>query len=260
MNSAVPIPVSGPAGLLPIAKQKTYTSRDGNVAEKIRLDVTGFTLNSIRELLVSIAVEEMQNQIRMDNPPAFAEVDGTRGKGIAHAQRRLTISFGTRLKVAALAALKAGLMAAISKSTEARSGRLSSPANWEYRYVRSGRVEPLPMGGASGIPMGPNDVIFLMPAGVVNNKGEAYATAVNMRVAGGGKLSFRRSANGRVARKNQSIGFLALAARSAKASAAFAGFNVIAGFTSKHAVRGEVVKIGGVRTGYIKISPKLGRK
>jgi hypothetical protein len=251
---------NGPVGLLPIATNKTYKAKDGNVAQKLALDVTGYTQNEIRKFLVAITAEEMSEQIAIDNPPAFADVDGVRGKGIAYAERSVVMSFGTRLKVQALNDLKAALKQAIDASTVARTGTLSDMSNWEYRYVRNGRVTPLPLTGASGIPMGPQDFIVLVPKSVRNKKGQAYATAANMRVAGSGKLSFKRSARSRPKRGDQSIGYLALTARSAKASAAFGGFNVTANFTTAYHVAGEVTRAGGVRTGYLKISPKTGRR
>jgi hypothetical protein len=248
-----------PANLLPVMKSRTLKASDKGMVEKMRLDVDGWGVNEIRKFMLAITVGEMQQQMALDNPPAFSNVDGVRGRGIAFAQRRLTVSFGTRLKREALNALTTGLSLAISKATTRRTGALANMGNWEWRYVRNGKRQPLPLAGASGIPMGPNDFLILMPKNV------PYATAVNMRVAGSGKLSFKRRAKGRVTKANQSIGFLALAARSAQASAAFDGFTVTAGFTAKHAVRGEVVgqhrsKSGTspVRTGFIKIRAKTG--
>ena len=251
---------NGPVGLLPIAKDQTYQAKDGRVAQKLAYDVTGYTMNEIRKFLVAITSEQMAEQISIDNPPAFADVDGVRGKGIAYAERKVVVSFGMRLKMQALIDLKAALKTAIERSTAVRTGTLSDMNNWDYRYVRNGHVQALPLTGASGIPMGPQDFIVLVPKSVRNKKGQAYATAANMRVAGSGKLSFKRSARSRPKRGDQSIGYLALTARSAKASAAFGGFNVTANFTTAYHVAGEVTRAGGVRTGYLKISPKTGRR
>lgn len=250
---------SGPVGLLPIAVDKIYRARDGNVSQKLAYDVSGYGLNEVRKFLVAITGNEIEAQINLDNPPAFADVDGVRGKGIAYAERRVTVSFGVRLKMQALIDLKAALKTAINRSTVARTGTLSDMANWEYSYVRNGHVQPLPLTGASGIPMGPQDFIVLMPKRVLNKKGQNYATAANMRVAGSGKLSFRRSAKGTPKKGDQSIGYLALTARSAKVSSAFGGFSVTANFTTRYHVAGEVTRVGGVRTGYLKIRPKTGR-
>lgn len=249
-----------PVGLLPIIKDKTYQARDGHVAQKLAYDVTGYTMNEIRKFLVAITGQEIDAQIAIDNPPAFADVDGVRGKGIAYAERKVVVSFGMRLKMQALIDLKAALKTAIERSTTVRTGTLSDMNNWQYRYVRNGHVQALPLTGASGIPMGPRDFIVLTPTTVRNKKGQSYATAANMRVAGSGKLSFRRSARGTPRKGDQSLGYLALTARSAKASNAFSGFNVTANFTTAYHVAGEVTRLGGVRTGYLKISPKTGRR
>ncbi len=259
-NAPALILPSQPANLLPIPSVKVYRTRDGNVAEKLRYDMSGFTMNQIRTVLVALTVDQIQQQISIDNPPAFADVDGVRGKGIVDAQRRVVVSFGMRLKMQALIDLKSALKTAIERSTITRTGMLSDMSNWEYRYVRGGKVTPLPITGASGIPMGPNDFIVLMPKGVRNKKGGAYATAANMRVAGSGKLSFRRTATGKPKAKDQSIGYLALTARAAKSTAAFGGFNVTANFTTAYHVLGEVTHRGGNRTGYLKISPKTGSR
>lgn len=253
-----------PAGLIPVPSVKTYNTRDGNVSEKLTYDLSGWTQNQIRILLVGLCVAELDQQIALQNPPAFAEVDGVRGRGIAQAQRKIVVSFGNRLSMAALNMLKAALKQAISQSTRRITGKLSDMSNWQFRYVHNGKVTPLPVTGASGIPMGRNDFIVLMPVGVTGAKGQAYATAVNMRVSGAGKLSFRRSAIGKPAAKNQGIGFLALAARAAGTSPLFGGFNVLARFTTKHVLPTETVHhqgqgVGPFRTGYLKISPKIGK-
>lgn len=252
MNYVIP---TQPSGLIPIERRRTYKAKEGPVADKLRLDVTDFGTNEIRKLMVEIAAGETQQQMNLGNPPAFTNVDGTRGRSVSDVKRKLTISFGVRLSSEALANLKRGLAAAIGAATTTRTGTLSNMANWIYR--KNGR--PLPLIGASGVSMGPRDFITLMPDGVLNAKREAYATAANMRVAGTGKLSFRRSAKGKATRRNQSIGFLALAARAAGASPSFAGFSVTVGFTAKHSVRGEVTKTGGNRSGYIVIRPKTGK-
>jgi hypothetical protein len=248
-----------PSGLIPIAKQKTYQASDGTVSQKMALDVMGFSENEVRKLMIEIAGDETAEQIRIGNPPAFTNVDGTRGRSVVSAKKRVTISYGVRLKVEALNMLKRALMTAIAGATTARSGNLSNPANWDFHYVRNGHRADLPLSGSSGIPMGPRDFIVLMPNNVRNDRSQAYATAANMRVAGTGKLSFRRTVKGRVARKNQRIGFLALASRAAQTSPLFAGFALSAGFTIRHALRGEVTKLGGVRSGFIRIRPKIGR-
>lgn len=248
-----------PAGLLPIPTSRVIRAKEGRIAEKLRYDVEGYGLNEVRKLLIEIAGEETAQQIRLDNPPAFTNVDGTRGRSIAFAKRRVTVSFGIRLKVAALTELKRVLKMAIEGATVKRTGRLADMSNWVYSYVRNGRREAMPLGGASGIPMGPRDFIVLMPRGVVNGKGQAYATAANMRVAGTGRLNFKRSARGRVSRKNQSIGFLAMAARVAQSSPMFDGFTVNSGFSARHAITGEVLRRFGVRTGFISVRPKTGR-
>lgn len=251
---------SGPQGLLPIATNKIYKARDGNVAQKLAYDVSGYGLNEVRKFLVAITGNEIEAQIALDNPPAFADVDGVRGKGIAYAERRVTVSFGMRLKMQALIDLKAALKSAIERSTTTTTGTLSDMGNWEYRYVRNGHVQPLPVAGSSGIPMGPQDFIILAPKQVFNKKGQNYATAANMRVAGSGKLTFRRSQRSRPKTRDQSIGYLALTARSAKVSSAFGGFSVTANFTTRYHMAGEVTRLGGVRTGYLKIRPKTGRR
>lgn len=242
-----------PQGLLPIPATRTYKASD---ADKLRYDVTGYGLNEVRKLLVSIAGEETAQQIQLNNPPAFVNVDGVRGRSITAARRRITVSFGARLKMQALNLLKVALARAINASTKAKTGTLANMSNWEYRYVRNGRAQALPLGGASGIPMGPSDFIVLVPKGVTRN-GHPYATAVNKRVASAGKLQFRRSARAKVTRKNQNIGFLALTARAAQTAKEFDGFNVTAAFSTRHALPGEVMRRG--QTGYIKIRPKTGR-
>jgi hypothetical protein len=101
-ENLVPAVGAKPTGLLPVPTTRTYRAKDGGVAEKLAYDVSAFGMNEVRALAVLIIEEESAQQIRIGNPPAFVNVDGLRGKSILSFRRKATVSFGARLKVAAM--------------------------------------------------------------------------------------------------------------------------------------------------------------
>jgi len=239
---------------VPVLKRRIVTADGTGHASKILTDdISNWARDQLIILLRKDAVNTVADQIRLDNPPAFASVDRTRGKPITQAVRRVEITFGSALKVAALNILVAELRRAIEASTTRRTGKLSDMSNWQWVYLRNGQRAAFPQSRDGGIPMGPRDAVILRPK-------LDYATIANMRIVHGGKgltLKRTRQRSERATRHNQGLGFLAYAARRARRHSAFRGFNVLVKFT-QHKVPGEISTRQG--TGTIVITPQLGKR
>ena len=241
--------------LVPVASRKVVYAKGGGASETLTKDVSNWSRNQLILLLRKDAIDTVSQQIKLDNPPAFASVDRSRSKPVREAVRRVEISFGMPLKPQALTLLLGELRRAIMQSTNVRTGRLSNMSNWSFVHVSKGVSHDITgsLMGGSGIPMGPGDFVVLRPTGV------PHATVVNRKVATGSRaLTLRRTRqkSERPTKANQGIGFLAFAARRAKRHALFRGFHVAVAFT-RRVVADELSKKQG--TGTIVIRPNVGR-
>jgi hypothetical protein len=240
---------------VPVTSRKVVHMKGGGERETLTKDVTDWSHNQLILLLRKDSVDVVAQQIRLDNPPAFASVDRSRGKPITEAVRRVEITFGMALKPQALNVLMGELRRAIGQSTSVKTGRLSDMANWTFLHVSKGVSRPISgaLMGGSGIPMGPGDFVVLRPTGV------PHATVVNRKVRNGSRsmtLRRTRQKSERPTKANQGIGFLAFAARRAKRHSLFRGFHVVVSFT-RRIVAGELSRRQG--TGTIVIRPNVGR-
>lgn len=244
-------------GLTPVKHRATidYGAQGGGPVDHLTLDVVGWSRNQVIELLRFTAAQEVAAQMRLDNPPQIVISDGTRGKPITSAVRRIEVGFGQTINPAALSALKGILQKAIARTTGRRTGALSSMSNWEYVLIKNGKAGPVPMGNRAGIPLGADDAIVLRPTNV------PHATVANI----GGKRSrdarsaARRTAKGKAPGKGRAKGFMGQASAAARRSPAFAGFNVAVRFTD-YAVAGEKWKTYGRLTATIMITLAKGKR
>lgn len=223
-------------------------TRNLSRSEQLGVDITKTSSEDIRALLADIIIRDTAQQRAAGNDPTIVDVDGSKSRPIKDVRRRITVLFGTNLPLAALERLKSALLANIRASTQAISGRLSSPGSWEFTHIRNGRKVPL----SSVVNFGSRDFVVLRPV-------LGYATAVNKRVASGSKSFEYRASNakrGKTAKKNQRLGFMAMTARQARGMAEFVPFSVTVGFTHAFRIPGEVSKQG---TAYLIIAPRRKR-
>lgn len=234
-----------------IAVDKTGTIDARRNIERLSLDVTNWTRDQIILVMRGIASTEVENQIRLDNPPTSYLVDGQRGKLPTNSARRIEVFFGTgvSLKPAALGVVHRELMSAIKKTTGVKTGRLSNGANWNWTYIKDGKSMPIPM-GRSGIPMGPDTFLVLKPTNI------PHATIVNMWVArGAGRKVLRaKTKRGTPAKSGRTIGFLRAAANKASRSPELLGFSAVVRFSQKFKQAGEISKVQGTGCIIIKAS------
>jgi hypothetical protein len=214
--------------------------------ETLGAEIRAQSKADLHSMLVGIAREDTEQQERMGNPPQLVEVDNRTNKPLDQADRKVVVLFGTLLARAAMRMVETELRNAITRSTVARSGRLSSASSWQWRYIPAGGVARVVSSSSPPQTFSRGDKLVLVPVDV------PYATAVNRAVANSGRLKHTTRRKG--TKSSQSIGFLAAATRAVRRRSEFKQFAVMAEFTKTHAVAGEVYSHG---TGVITIRPRF---
>jgi len=225
--------------------------------ETLGAEIRAQSKADLHNMLVGIAREDTEQQERMGNPPQLVEVDNRTNKPLDQASRKVVVLFGTLLARAAMRMVETELRNAITRSTVARSGRLSSASSWQWRYIPAGGVARVVSSSSPPQTFSRGDKLVLVPVDV------PYATAVNRAVANSGGLkktatrtrqdikSAERLGRSHVASR---LGFLAAATRAVRRRSEFKQFAVMVEFTKTHAVAGEVYSHG---TGVITIRPRF---
>lgn len=223
-------------------------------------EIQAQTKADLQAMLIGITREDTAQQIRLENPPQLVEVDGKTNKDPEQATKKIVVVFGTALARAAMRMVETELAAAISHSTQAKSGRLRNVgAAWQWRFVRQGGAARTVSAANPPVSFAKGDLLVLFPAAV------PYATAVNRAVASAGRLNARTAkvrkrkdgTQAPAAKSSQNLGYLAATVRGVRRRSEFAQFRVIVEFTTAHAVAGEVHKYG---TGVIVIRPRTRRR
>lgn len=223
--------------------------------QTLAFDMHAFGLNDIHDMIVEITQRDVGKEMAEGNDPTTIEVDGTKNTPLQQVNKKVVVLFSRGISRAALEQLRAALIMYINQSTSPISGRLSDPANWEFRLIRNGRS--LSLGGQETILLQQRDAIILIPK-------LYYASSVNMRVAGGSKsMDYRPTETNRngkyqkiaVAKRNQKLGFMAMTARHARGMSEFATFAVSVFNTKRFAVPGERRRYG---TAFLRITPRRG--
>jgi hypothetical protein len=198
--------------------------------DTLRLDIQAQSRADVRALLFQITTEEVDQQLNINNPPRMVEVDGKTNRSIQSVERKAVVVFGVQLARTAMAVVEQALFDGIRKMTTARSGTLSDRSNWQWTLLAAGTAkritspDQLDNFGVS------SDRLILTPDNI------PYAAIVNSYVvrSGGLSLSGRKSAQnktGRVAVKDQRLGFLAYATRTVRRRPEFRQFAVYAAFS-----------------------------
>jgi hypothetical protein len=242
-------------------QRKTYTFGPGNFAKgQIAADVTGFSLEQTRAILVAVVNDVTADQTAQGNPPTLMTVDGNAGKALSSVNSKVVVLYGTLMTRALQAVMENTLAAAIDKGTVARSGNLRNvQSNWQWILVSSDPGKSGPVTDPSKIVgFGINDRLVLRPildyAGVAN-RATARAGRLNIKTRGKrGKMGTAEN----VSKRNQHIGFMRSAAESLRRNSQFnREFSVYAAFTKRFAVPGEKWPFG---TPYLTIRPRLRRR
>ena len=207
------------------------------------------TQAGVSRLLRDIAVTETEKQIKLGNPPSLIAVDGRSSRTIDNIYKKVEIIYGSVLPSALLRAAEVELIAAITKSTEVRSGNLSDISNWEWALIRGGKNGTRQtITSSDKITMAYGDRVILKPRGV------EYATFANMSSNSSGKNAFTTRRKGVV--RTQTRGFMGITSRKLNRLSLFKNFRAVAGFTVKFKAAGEKSKFG---TPFLLIMPSKRR-
>lgn len=236
-----------------VPKRKVINLAGGGMtaSETLRMDMEATSKADVHAMILQIVGQETTAQSKLGNPPSITEVDGSKSKPVSSVNKKVVVLFGVQLAAEALRQVESALMTAIASSTNEITGALRNPANWEWRHIRNGKN--VPISRSAPISFGPRDFLVLRPSSRI-----PYASAANKRVASGSRsLNYNPGKSKRVAKRNQNLGFMAMAARMARQIPDMVPFSVTAGMTTAFQVQGEVRKIGG--TAYLLIAPRRRR-
>src|SRR6188474_1054203 len=114
---------------MPLVVPKSRTVNLGGQAltrQTLAMEIQAQTKADLHSMLVGITREDTAQQVAMGNPPQIVEVDNRTNKPVDQASAKVVVLFGVQLAAAAMRMVETELRQAISKSTTARSGRLSN--------------------------------------------------------------------------------------------------------------------------------------
>lgn len=238
---------------LVIAKTRTRTIGDESITQQtLNVEIQKQGIADVQWMLRSIAAVDTADQIDLGNPPSAVTVDNKPARSFDDAQRKIVVLFGSVFASAAMRVVEHELRANIDRTTDARTGRLHGvTANWRWRLIVPGKGSQVVTSATTLPPFTRGTTLVLEPAGV------PYATLVNMRVRGTGKLMTPRTARGTRKAKGKparSLGFLGATVRALRGRNEFREFTVAVVFSKDHEVPGELSKKQG--TGSIVIRLK----
>jgi hypothetical protein len=194
--------------------------------------LSDYSRAGISKLLRDIAVRETDNQIKLNNPPSLIYIDGRTSRTIDQVQKKIEVIFGSVLPAAAMRAAEVELIAAIKRSTETRTGKLSDISNWEWVYVSKSKGGASRKITASDAPvMTHGDRVILKPKNI------PYVTFANMTANSSGANSFTTKRKG--VSRTHSRGFMGATSRKLNKLSMFKNFRALAGFTVKFKAAGE---------------------
>jgi hypothetical protein len=224
--------------------------------QTFREDVTGLGLEDIRSLLLDIVGKETSQQERLGNPANLVYTDGFINRPASDVKKKVEVVFGSLLARTAMDVVEQVLKAAILKTTDSKTGKLSNiKGSWEWLFIRNGRPYNFVLNDSITFIAG--DKLILKPRDV------PYATLVNMMVSKGGRslsLRGRRTKRNNMTgyRKSTSnMGFIGATTAIVRRMPAFRNFNVVTAFTQNYRIPGELARVQG--TACIVITPKSRR-
>ena len=83
------------------------------------------TRADLHAILVGIAKEETEQQLRLENPPQVVEVDNRTNVPLDQAERKIVVLYGVHLAAGAMRLVETELQAAINASTRPHSASTS---------------------------------------------------------------------------------------------------------------------------------------
>lgn len=220
--------------------------------DEFTLQMQTQSLEDVRYILRAIAIQEVDQQVRIDNQPSRLLIDNREGKFLHLAQRRVEVLFGNVLDQVAIKALHRAVLSEVRRrvaivlrnaplSNELRAGfrTLAAGGTWQWFYAPTTnaiatRVNPYTL---KSLPFGSK--LILMP-------NSQYVTLANMLDARldagwrGWKLWQRGRSRGR--------GFMVSAVDKIRRNRALKTLNITVTFTQRFALSNEIAYPGRADT------------
>ena len=136
----------------------------------------------IEYLLQSTAYRLIEQQVNLGNDPSEVLVDGQSNKLLTQAKRNIEVRFGSAFDKKIARIVERALLTSIRRHTQSFTGVLSDMSNWNW-YLQD--FEDNSVGRAKKInpynlqTLTRNQRLLVIPDGVINQKGEAYASAAD---------------------------------------------------------------------------------
>lgn len=199
------------------------------------------------------AAEQIARQIQLGNSKQYtAVVDGSQGKPVDQAERKVRVYFVTAVLARNLEKVRRVLEAAIRKILKTHTGLLAS--GWQWHVQRGGKSGPIQLLGDALPPdlaLRPGDALILAPKAPYAWFADYYAARVyyapkaqarqiaraRRAIAGGGKPPRQR-------RPARGFGFMAYAARSIRGELRRIGVGVVPRFTTQLGPQGVRSRYG----------------
>lgn len=235
----------------PLVVPKTRTTKLGSGAtlqkDTFRIEVNAQSAADVQWMMRNIASSDVGEQMRLGNPPSLIEIDGKSSKGFDEAKRKIVVLFGSVLAAQAMRLVESELVRNINASTTPRSGRLASvQGSWQWLLIRKGSA--VEVSSATALPPFTRGMMLVLTPWDV-----PYATAVNSRIKGTGRLMTKPGTRKRKPAVSKPIGFLGATVNALRRHTVFAQFAIRVEFTTAYKVPGEVYRHG---TGQIVIKPR----
>lgn len=149
--------------------------------------------DQIRELLQVTAYTIIDDQIKKGNEPSEILVDGVSNKSIEKATRNIEARFGSSFDKRVIKMIERALVNSIRRRVNLNTGKIANMSNWTWYLQdfekdsggRAQKVNPYSLNTLTR-----RQRLLLIPTGVVNEDGIAYASVVDNR------LNARPSSNG----------------------------------------------------------------
>lgn len=133
-------------------------------------------------LLQSTAYRLIEQQVNLGNDPSEVLVDGVSNKTLSQATRNIEVRFGSSFDKRIAQIVERALIGSIRRHTQTFTGVLSDMSNWNWYLQdfedggtgKSRKVNPYTLQTLTR-----NQRLLVVPDGVINEKGEPYASAAD---------------------------------------------------------------------------------
>lgn len=152
------------------------------------LHVSKRMTDQVENLLQSTAYLVIDDQVKKGNDPSEVLVDNVSNRPITQAKRNIEVRFGSAFTPEIVAVVERALIRNIKRNAQVWTGTLSDMSNWTWYlqdFSKGGSGEPRRVNPKRLKTLSREQRLLLIPTGVLNEKGEPYATAAEVALLRG---------------------------------------------------------------------------